>query len=164
MYTIEASSGELNTSCNVDSISVHSNKKQRTVLPTKRVIVYFLPMRCIAKLSIYHYKKLHISPLVCVLCVCNILDFTPRILHRDIKYWLLYIYLCSDQSCIATNILDAIRTTIIIDVICISGWIDWRQGSSCLAGRPQYTLSFNHTISKCWWVLIYKNIPILICR
>ena len=27
----------------VDSISVHSNIKQRTVLPTERVIVYFLP-------------------------------------------------------------------------------------------------------------------------
>ena len=53
----------------VDSISVHSNIKLRTVLPTERVIVYFLPKSYIAKLSICHYKIFHISPLVCVLCV-----------------------------------------------------------------------------------------------
>ena len=41
----------------VDSISVHSNIKQRTVLPTERVIVYFLPKSFIAKPSIYHYEK-----------------------------------------------------------------------------------------------------------
>ena len=52
----------------VDSISVHSNIKQHTVLPTERVIVYFLPKSYIAKLSIYHYKSFHISPLVCVHC------------------------------------------------------------------------------------------------
>ena len=40
----------------------------RTVLPNYRVIVYFLPTSYIAKLSIYHYKNFHISPLVCVLC------------------------------------------------------------------------------------------------
>ena len=57
----------------VDSISVHSNIKQRTVLPTERVIVYFLPKSYIAKLSIYHYRSFHISPLVCVLCDPDIL-------------------------------------------------------------------------------------------
>ena len=36
----------------------------RTVLPNDGVIVYFLPKGCIAKLSIYHYKNFHISPLV----------------------------------------------------------------------------------------------------
>ena len=47
----------------VDSISVHSNITQHTVLPTERVIVYFLPRSYIAKLSIYHCN-FHISPLV----------------------------------------------------------------------------------------------------
>ena len=55
----------------VDSISVHSNTKQRTVLPTERVIVYFLAMSYITKLSIYHYKNVHILPVVCVLCDCK---------------------------------------------------------------------------------------------
>ena len=41
----------------VDSISVHSNIKQRTVLPTERVIVYFLAKSYIAELSIHHYKN-----------------------------------------------------------------------------------------------------------
>ena len=52
----------------VDSISVHSNIKQRTVLLTERVIVYFLPKSYIAKLSIYHYKNVPIASVVCVLC------------------------------------------------------------------------------------------------
>ena len=55
----------------VANISVQSNIKQRTVLPTERDFVYFLPKSYIPKLSIYHYKNVHISPLVCVLCVYN---------------------------------------------------------------------------------------------
>ena len=51
----------------VDSIFVYSNITNDTVLPTERVIVYFLPKSYIVKLSIYHYENFHISPLVCVL-------------------------------------------------------------------------------------------------
>ena len=59
----------------VDSISVHSNIKQRTVLPTKRVIVYFLPKSYIAKLSIT--IKIFTFPLCEPLEFCLILVLRP---------------------------------------------------------------------------------------
>ena len=73
----------------VDSTSVNYNLKQRIVLPTERVTVYFLPKSYIAKLSIYHYKKFHISSLVCVLCdgKVSLLAKTEQILelrHKEL--------------------------------------------------------------------------------
>ena len=74
--------GQATRTHHVDSISVHSNIEQLTVLPPERVIVCFFPDSYIAKLSIYHYKNLHISPLVCVLCdhypLLNIFDLAIR--------------------------------------------------------------------------------------
>ena len=48
----------------VDSINVHSNIEQRTVLPTERVIVYFLSKRHIAEVSINHNENYHVFTLV----------------------------------------------------------------------------------------------------
>ena len=65
---IQLKPGQATRTHHVDSISVHSNIEQLTVLPPERVIVCFFPDSYIAKLSIYHYKSFQISALVCVLC------------------------------------------------------------------------------------------------